>query len=181
MRIKRTAILAGAAALLAAGAAQARPAEVRHTNVALPDGSVMRIEYPGDVAPVVRIVPAEARALSAFGPFAELERIAALMDARREAMLRQIAALQEAAARAAATPAGITLAGDLPPGVHYTYFSSTTDANGCTRTVEYRSDGSGTAPQVTRASAGACETMPQDGEPILASTPAAPAVSGSEV
>lgn len=180
MRFKRAAILAGAAALLAAGAAQARPAEVHHMNVALPDGSVARIEYTGDVTPVVRIVPAEARTLAAYDPFAGFERIAALMAAQREAMLRQMAELREGAARAAST-SGLALTGDLPPGVHYTYFSSTTDANGCTRTVEYRTDGSGAAPQVTRASTGACDAMPEDGEPILASTTAAPPPTGDEV
>lgn len=162
MRNKRVAILAGAAALFAAGAAQATAAETNRMSVALPDGSVAQIEYVGDVAPRVTVIPVEHRTLRPFSPFAEMERIAAAMEARHQAMMRQMAALQRFAAEAAAAPrqiapGGMTLVGNLPVGARYTMVSSTTDANGCTRTVRYSSDGSSPEPQITQVSSNACD------------------------
>ena len=155
MRKLRTTILASVAALIAAGAAQAATAETRRMNVALPDGSIAQIEYTGEVAPRVSVVPARAHTVIAFDPFAGFERIMAEMEARHRAIMLQMAALERAAAQAAASePRQFTLVGDLPAGVSFTYVSSTTDANGCTRTVEYRSRGSGAEPKITRASAG---------------------------
>ncbi len=172
MRFKRATILAGAAALLAATAASA---EVHRMNVALPDGSVAHVEYEGEVAPTVTVVPSVMPARIAFDPFAGFERIAAMMEARHRAMMMQIAALRHAAARAAAAAPGETiLAGTLPEGVHYTMVSSTTDASGCTRTVRYSSDGSGAAPQVTRASAGTCDAAPDKQATIPASATPVP-------
>ena len=52
--------------------------------------------------------------------------------------------------------------------------SSTTDASGCTRTVRYSSDGSGAAPQVTRASAGTCDAAPDKQATIPASATPVP-------
>jgi hypothetical protein len=166
MQFKRAAILAGAAALLVAGAAEAATAELHRINVALPDGSVAKIEYQGDVAPQVTVVPVD--------PFAGFEQIAAMMEMQRQAMLQQIAALQEAAAQGVNAAPGQTLVatGKLPAGVSYSYFSSTTDANGCTQTVQYSSDGSGEQPKVTRASAGNCDAVPENGTPQPAEAPA---------
>jgi hypothetical protein len=45
----------------------------------------------------------------------------------------------------------------MPPGMHMTYYSSSTDANGCTRSVSYASDGSGKAPQMTQAASDGCD------------------------
>ena len=43
-----------------------------------------------------------------------------------------------------------------------------TDANGCTRTVEYRSRGSGAEPKITRASAGNCDAVRSNPQPLEA-------------
>jgi hypothetical protein len=74
----------------------------------------------------------------------------------------------------------VTLVSNLPAGTHFTYVSSTTDANGCTRTVEYSSDGSSPQPKVTKTSAGTCDAAPRNAAPITASAPApvAPAPEG---
>ena len=72
MRFARTTILAGGAAMLLAGTA-AYAADKLHTmNVSLPDGSVAQIEYSGDVAPKVSVVPATVPIAYA-DPFAELD------------------------------------------------------------------------------------------------------------
>jgi hypothetical protein len=170
MRKLRTTILAGAAALLAAGTAHAATDKVQRMNVALPDGSVAQIEYVGEVAPRVKVEPADARRLVLFDPFAGFERIAAMMEAQRRAMLLQMAALEQAAMQAAIGAPTTTLVGGVPGTVRYSYVSSTTDANGCTRTVEYRSDGSGAEPRVTQASAGNCDSLRPAPGPIPVGT-----------
>jgi hypothetical protein len=177
MRLARTTILAGGAALLLAGTAAYAAEKIHTMNVSLPDGSVAQIEYTGDVAPTVSFAPAEARAAYA-DPFAELDRVAAYMEAQHQAMMQQFAALQQAAAIAGAgAPGQLTVVGDLPEGASYSYYSSTTDANGCTQTVEYSSDGSGAEPKVTRTSAGSCDKATTDA-PVPASAPQQPAPEG---
>lgn len=158
MRFVRTTILAGAAAMLVAGTAAVAADGLNTMEVALPDGSTAHIEYAGDRAPRVTVEPAPSQTSFAYDPFLGLERIAYEMRARQQAMLRQMAALRQAAAEAgAAMPGGVILVGNLPAGAHVSYYSSTTDASGCTRTVQYSSDGSGTEPTITRASAGSCD------------------------
>ena len=172
MRLTRTTLLAGAAALLAAGTAAAAADQLNKMQVALPDGGTVHVEYAGEVAPKVTVEEAPARARVAYDPFAELDRIAFEMRARQQAMLRQMAAMQQAAAEAgSAAPGGVTLVGNLPAGAHVSYYSSTTDANGCTQTVQYSSDGSGEQPQVTRASTGSCDAASaSDAAPTPATT-----------
>jgi hypothetical protein len=171
MRVARTTILAGGAALLVAGTA-AYAAEKLHTmNVSLPDGSVAQIEYTGDVAPKVSVAPADAVPVVYADPFAELDRMAAYMEAQHRAIVQQFEALQQAAAKSGAgAPGQLTVVGDLPAGTHYTYVSSTIDEHGCTQTVEYSSDGRSAQPKVTRTSAGNCDKATSDA-PVPASAP----------
>ena len=160
MRFARTTILAGAAALLFAGTAAAAADGFNTMEVALPDGSIAHVEYAGDIAPRIVAEPVAPLVRIAYDPFLALERIAQEMRARQQAMFRQIAALQQAAAQSdTVAPGGVTLVGSLPAGARVSYFSSTTDANGCTMTVQYSSDGGGAEPQVTRASSGACDAV----------------------
>jgi hypothetical protein len=182
MRFTRTTILAGAAVLLAAGTAAAA-AETLHTmNVALPDGSVAQIEYVGDVAPTVSVAPVTAVPVAFVDPFAQLDRMAAYMEAQHRAMMQRVAAMQQAAAHAAAgAPGQMTVVGDLPAGTHFTYVSSTTDANGCTQTVQYSSDGSSAQPRVTRTSAGSCDKAASDAPVASAVKQAEPEGPGIKV
>lgn len=177
MRFTRSTLLVGGAALLAAATAAAA-GELKTMEVALPDGGTVHVEYTGEVAPTVTVEQAGPRARIAHDPFAELDRIAYEMRARQQAMLQRMAAMRQAAAEAgSATTAvpGVTFVGNLPAGARYSYYSSTTDANGCTQTVQYSSDGSGAEPKVTRASAGNCESaVPNDATPTPAAAPAPP-------
>lgn len=162
MRRAHTVILAAAAALLAGSAAVAATAELHHMNVALPDGSVAQIEYTGDVAPKVTIAPNGARQVAMVDPFQQMDQIMASMEARHRAMMARMAAMEDAAARTPAPPLApgqqLVAAGNAPQGSSYSAVSvsSSTDANGCTQTVETRSNGNG-APQVTKTSSGACD------------------------
>jgi len=178
MRFTRTTILAGGAALLVAGTAAYAADQLHTLNVSLPDGSVAQIEYSGDVAPKVSVAPAEALPAAYADPFAELDRMAAYMEAQHRAMMQQVAAMEQAAAQAGSgAPGQVTVVGDLPAGTHFTYVSSTTDANGCTQTVEYSSDGGSAQPKVTRTSAGSCDKATSDA-PVPASAPKQPEPEG---
>jgi hypothetical protein len=170
MRLVRTAILAATASAALAGAAFAAHDDAKVMLIALPDGSVQQVRYQGDVAPQIVLVRAPAPVSlfdAAFGPdspFAEMDRISAMMEARSQAMMRQAAAMQVQAAQA---PAGngivMTNAQGEPVGtMHYSFTSSTTSADGCTQTVSYSSDGAATAdqPRVIRTSTGSCGASP---------------------
>jgi hypothetical protein len=173
MRLTRTTILAGGAALLVAGTAAAAAEKLHTMNVDLPDGSVAQIEYAGDVAPKVAVAP-----VAYADPFLQLDRVAAYMEAQHQAMMQQFAAMEQTAARAGtAQPGQMTLTGNLPAGSHFTYVSSTTDGRGCTQTVEYSSDGSSAQPKVTRTSAGSCDKATNDA-PVAASATKAPEPEG---
>jgi len=176
MRLTRTTVLAAGAALLLAGTAAVAAEKLHKMEVALPDGGTVHVEYAGDVAPKVVVEPVDPRARIAFDPFAELDRMALAMQARHQAMMQQMAALQQAAESGAAAPGqltpGLVSVGNLPAGAHVSYFSSTTDARGCTQTVQYSSDGGSEQPKVTRASAGNCDAAASESAPTPAAAPA---------
>lgn len=193
MRKLHTALLAAGGLALAAGAAHAA-GKLNTLNVALPDGTVAQIAYEGNVPPRVSVVPVAA-ADPAGDPFAEMERISAMMQARHEAMMRQVAEMQQRAQQqilaaqrsgtAPTQPGQIVVSSNLPAGSYsYTMVSTTTSGNGCTQRVEYRSDGSAKAPQVTKTSAGDCSAVQKDAPAIPAAAPArraAPAIPAAVV
>ena len=131
MRRVRTTVVAGIAAALVAGTAVAAARDNHWINVALPDGSVARIEYHGDVAPRVVVAPAPMSVampvdLFDMAPFAAFDRIAAEMDRQTDALMRQVAAMQ---APVAGADGNVDMAafGKLPAGtMHYSFFSTST-------------------------------------------------------
>jgi hypothetical protein len=163
MRKVRTAVLAGLATIAAAGAAVAATEDTHFLNVAMPDGSVARIEYKGDVAPKVIVAPTARTVLPVamldpfeMAPFAMFDRIAAAMDAQADQMIRQAAALQAAPAGADGK-VDLAAFGDLPAGtVHYSFVSSSSGNRTCSRSVQVTSLGAGQAPKVVSNSAGDC-------------------------
>lgn len=192
MRIPSRKYLVGAAllAVLGAGVAEAASAKLHSMKIDAPDGSVVHVRYTGDVAPRVEIVPADSLvrtsvdpvAMEMADPFIEMERISAVMDAQMHAMMQRAAVLQRQAAQmqqhaiatsgdAAGAP-GFTVVGDMPKGMHVTYYSSTTSADGCTRTVTYSSDGSAQAPKVVQAASDGCDAATPNGDAIPARTEA---------
>jgi hypothetical protein len=181
MRKLHTALLAAGGLALAAGTAYAA-GKLNTMNVTLPDGSVAQIHYEGNVAPRVAVVPVDARVVAG-DPFAEIDRLAAMMRARHAAMLRQAAELQQRAQQqvlaaqhgGAGQPGQVVVSSNLPTGSYsYTFVSSTTSANGCTQTVQWRSDGSSAEPRVTKTSAGDCSAAGKDAPAIPAAAPARP-------
>ncbi|WEK45707.1 MAG: hypothetical protein P0Y56_11780 [Candidatus Andeanibacterium colombiense] len=188
MRRMHIALLAGAAAALAlaAGTAYAETAKTHHMDVALPDGSVAHIAYVGDVAPKVTVEPGARSRATAFGdpfaqagdPFAGMDRMVAAMQARHDAMMRQMAALERSAGSVAQATAGapgqLVASGNLPAGSHFTMVQSSTDANGCTRTVRISSDGASQQPMKQEVSSGKCDKAERSDAPAPVPAEAAP-------
>ena len=180
----RTTLLAGALIATAAGvafsgAASAADNDLHKMNVALPDGAVAQVTYRGAVPPRVTLVRGDAVApVGDSGPFA-FDAVFAAMEREQAAMMQQAAIMQQQALRQmasvqAASATGAGPAHALPAGASfsYSYVSTTSGPHGCTRTVEWRSDGSGKQPQLIRANSGDCDAAGRDAAPVPASAPA---------
>lgn len=169
MRKLRAAVLAGIAALCAAGTAVAASNDTHVMTVDLPDGSIARIEYQGDVAPKVKIGPSmrfvPARFADPFeaAPFAMFDRIFADMD-------RQAAAMRQAWLRAPVDSDGkpdLAAFKTLPAATVSYRFVSTSDGDRfCRRSWQWTAEGPGKQPKLVTASAGDCDTAkPAKGAP----------------
>ena len=181
MRKLRTALIAGVVTLGIAGAAVAAAERVHVMNVNLPDGGVAQIHYIGDVAPRIQVVNAPSASVqmavpAGFGAL-ELEHVA--QDDPFVQMDMMMAQMEQAAAAASRANGRQTMQvaqqGTQPQQgsvVQYSFYSSTSGQNGCTQTVEWRSDGSAKEPEVVRASSGDCDSVEQSRE----ATPAAEVV-----
>lgn len=160
--------LAGVAAAAIAGTAIAANSKTHVMNVPLPDGSVARIEYAGDVAPKVTVQPGRLAGIeSSWSPlalpsFAGLDQMIARMNHQIQEIARQ---------------PGMNVAayGNLPGGVNSTsVVSYSNGASTCTRTTEVVSQGAGKPPKVTTNVSGDCSAAaPQ--APATAAPPAPPA------
>jgi hypothetical protein len=180
MRFVRTAIIAGVASAALAGAALAAQDSSRMMLVAHPDGTVEHIPVQQVQLIAVPAAPAADLFEAAFGPasaFAEMDRVAAAMEAQAAAMMRQAATMQAQMPAQQAPGVVMTNAQGQPVGVmHYSFVSSSTDANGCTQTVRYSSDGATAAdqPRVIRTSAGNCDGQASPAPGIIAPATRAP-------
>ncbi len=175
----RSTLLAGGILCLAAGTAAYAAGKLNTTTVDLGNGSVAHIQYVGDVAPKVTVVPVEAQRVTVVDPFAEMDAMFARMEAQRRQMLQQVAEMQRQAATSGVqpgqVPGQIMVSTNVPAGGNYRYTVVTsTSGNGksCTQTVEYSSDGKSPEPKITRASSGDCDAVKPNDKPIPATAPA---------
>jgi len=151
--------LAGVAGAALAGTALAAGPNSHVMNVALPDGSVARIEYSGNVAPRVTIDPrpvADAAMPWAmpFPSFAGFDRMIQEMQRQSQAMMRQA---QQIAHQPSGAAPYIASFGNLPAGGTSTTVVSVSNGGAtCTRTTEVVSQGPGKAPKVTSRVSGQC-------------------------
>lgn len=152
--------LAGAFASALAGTALAASKTAHVMDVELPDGAVAHIQYSGDIAPKVTIVPGlEARmpglwAPMAFPRFEDLDQAIARMNQQTEAMIRQA---QTIAAHPGEPGVNVASYSNLPAGSDSV--SVVSYANGgrtCTRTTKSVSQGPGKPPKVTTSISGDC-------------------------
>jgi len=161
MRTVRTAFLASAAALAVAGATGLALAAtpVFHTmTIRLPGGGVEHIRYTGKVAPSVAFVSGPAVAnigyWDAAWPFADFDRISAMMDRQFAQMMDQARALDQMAASGGLNEAVLK---DAPPGTSSYSMVTTVGGNGvCSRSVQITSSPGGGKPKVVSQSSGNC-------------------------
>lgn len=150
---------AGVAAAALAGTAYAAAPKTHVMNVPLPDGSMARVEYVGDVAPKVTIAP-RAIADSAgawaipFPSFAGFDRMIAEMQRQSREMMRRA---QDMSHHGAGASPYIASYGNLPAGqTSTTIVSVSNNGQTCTRTTNVVSLGQGKPPKVTSNVSGQC-------------------------
>jgi hypothetical protein len=150
---------AGVAAAALAGTAFAAAPRTHVMNVPLPDGSIARVEYAGDVAPKVTIAPrpmADAAGAWAmpFPSFAGLDRMIQEMQRQSRDMMRRA---QEMSRHPAGAAPYIASYGNMPAGqTSTTVVSISNNGQTCTRTTEVVSQGAGKPPKVTSSVSGQC-------------------------
>lgn len=152
MRGSLSLVLAGLGAAAIAGAAVAASRDFHVLNVALPDGSTARVEYVGDVAPKVTVVPGPV------APFGLFDRSMFDMQRQIDTMMRQVDAMARAPMAVAGTP-GLNVAayGNAPQGSSsVTVVSTSNGAKTCTRTTEVTAQGAGKPPKVVSSVSGDC-------------------------
>lgn len=156
MRTLPAIALAGIAAALAGTAIAANP-KTHVMDVPLPDGSVARVEYAGDVAPRVTIAPAPFESAwlpGAIPSFAGFDRMIEQMNRQTQDMMRQVQEIQTHPGQAGLNVAGY---GNLPAGADSVSVVSVSNGRGtCTRTTQMVSQGAGKPPKVTSNVSGDC-------------------------
>ena len=153
--------LAGVAAAKAPGTAVMPATHVM--TVPLPDGSVARLQYAGDVAPRVTVAPVT---IPQIGPGADIPmRVAmpsmdglfAQFDQQMAAAMQQIDLLSRQAISRPGTAASVAAYGQPPAGTT-SYSTVTVNENGrqCTRSIQVIGDGPDKPPRVTTNVSGDC-------------------------
>lgn len=184
MRLISKAILACVGTAALAGSAYAADRSFHTMKVDAPDGTVVQVRYAGDRQPVA-FVPVEATnvqvaPVAVADPFADMDRMFAAMDAQMDAMTRAASTMPATPIDASGKP-DLAALKSVPGGtVSYSYYSSSTGANGCTQTVQMTSTGDGAQPKVVRTSAGDCDkavkpAVPGTTLPVKAEAPKAKA------
>jgi len=135
-------------------------------NVPLPDGSVARVEYVGDVVPQVTVERSAMTAAGAmaqpampwalpFPSFAGFDRMITEMNQRSQAIIRNA---QQMARRPGAAAPYVASYGNLPAGQSSTTVVSVSDGGrSCTRTTQVVSQGPNQPPKVTSSASGDCD------------------------
>ena len=165
----RTLSKLGLAAVCAVGLAGTAAAAARSThviNVALPDGSVARVEYVGDVAPKVIVAPASPVAWSGFAApvglrLAGFDDMFARMDREMAETMREIDQLARQPLAAGAHGVNLAAYGSAPAGTS-SYSVMTVSENGrqCSRSTQVIGQGAGKAPKVVSKLSGDCGPVP---------------------
>jgi hypothetical protein len=167
--------LAAGAALAGIAATAALADTMHHMTVSLPYGGIETIEYSGNVAPTVAFSTPRLMQESEDGwtwaPFAEMQRVSAMMDAMAADMDRQ---MQVSLQRVQQLAPGMTIAelNGLPPGTEsYSVTTISTGRGVCTREVRITSNGEGIKPRMISQSYGCGEgTGPAENAPQTIAT-----------
>ncbi|MFL6727056.1 MAG: hypothetical protein ACJ8FS_11165 [Sphingomicrobium sp.] len=147
-------VLAGLGAPAIAGAAVAASRDAYILNVPAPDGSTVRVEYVGDVAPKVTVVPGPV------APFGLFDRTAFDIQWQIDAMMREVDAMARAPL-AGAPGLNVAAYGNAPAGTQsVTVVSTSNGAKTCTRTTQVTAQGAGKPPKVVTNVSGDCSSAP---------------------
>ena len=159
MRLPKLATLA-LAGLAIAGTAGAAAPERHVMAVALPDGSTAHIEYYGNVAPKVTVLPGRVAWAPIAIPRLNVGRMLAQMERQREAMLRQVEMLSRSRLAMPGRTFNTVSLGSAPAGsssVHVVTVSN--GGRSCTRRTEVTSQGPGREPKVVTSLSGECSAQ----------------------
>lgn len=176
MRTVPTLILASVAAIGLTGLALAA-GSMHEMTVQVPGGGVAHVRYSGDVAPKITFVQGEAEPFAAAfwapdSPFAELDRISALMDRQMAQMMYQARLMQ----MQASDPLYSATLKDAPAGTSGYTVVSTMSGNGfCMHSTQITSSPNGGAPKVVTKTSGSCGNEKTNAAPShMNAAPAAP-------
>jgi len=155
-------VLTGVAAAALAGTAIAASPKTHVMNVPLPDGSVARVEYVGDVAPRVTVAPRPIAAMGDWGPqampfpsFAGFDRMMEQMQRQSQEMIRRA---QEMSRHPGVAAPYVASYGNMPAGqTSTTVVTISNNGRTCTRSTEVVSQGPGKPPKVTSNASGQCD------------------------
>jgi hypothetical protein len=165
MRTFSKVLLGGAAAVILAGTAAYAESRttVHHLSIRVPGLGVERIDYTGNVAPNVVVLPdalpAAANMPVFYAPFAELNRISAEMNGMAAQMDREMAVSlarfrQPWSGRDGLYHASIAA---MPAGASsFSFVSTVSGSNVCSRMVQITGMGSGKKPDVVTHTSGNC-------------------------
>ena len=173
--MRKLPLIAGSAALALAGVAVAAKPLTHAMDVPLADGSVVHVEYVGNVAPKVvlapRAVPVADWAMPALPSFAGFDRMIAEMNRETDAMMRQAQQMARQPAGGAATPY-VASFGNVPAAAtSTTVVSYSNGGSTCTRTTQSVSQGAGKPPKVTTSVSGNCAATAGPALPPQSSAP----------
>lgn len=180
MRTLKMALGAGVASIAAlgfGGLALAQGPQVHTMTLTLPGGGVEQIQYSGRVAPDVTVSDAPAPVFAAmpefFGsasPFADMERISAAMDRQANRMFQEAGALDSGL-----TQPDLAALSAMPAGAHeYSFVSTMSGDNVCSRSMVITSAGNGAAPHVVTHVSGNCPAVGVPGYRMPTQLPTAP-------
>jgi hypothetical protein len=156
---------AGVAAAALAGTAIAASPKTHVMSVPLPDGSVARVEYVGEVAPKVTVARGSIAAMGGWGPqampfpsFAGFDRMIEQMQRQSQEMIRRAQQMQHISGQPAAAAPYIASYGDMRAGeTSSTIVTISNNGATCTRSTEIVSQGPGKPPKVTSNVSGKCD------------------------
>jgi hypothetical protein len=174
-KILIAALAMGAAASTAAAAAPER----RVIAVALPDGSTAHIEYYGNIAPKVIVVPGRVAWAPIAIPRFDANRVIAQMERQRDAMLRQVQLLSRGGLAVPGRTVRTVSLANAPAGSSRVHVVTVSDGGRtCTRRTEVTSLGPGKAPKVVTSVSGDCSV---DGAPAPQAKPSAASRSSAPI
>ena len=145
------------------GVAAAKVAAPHLMTVPLPDGSVVRVEYSGEIAPRVTVAPLAAPRVG-YGavlpmPVAmpPMDGLFGQFDRQMAAAMQQIGRLSRQTVASPGAEANVAAYGQLPAGTT-SYSSVTVSENGrqCTRSTQVIGAGPGKPPRITTNVSGDC-------------------------